>query len=74
MLAFIKETQDVWQRLQTSVRPIVLYGMGNGADKIIDWCEAHNVSLAAFLPVMSSFAGRCFEAIRLKLTPQLKNG
>ncbi len=46
MLAFIKETQSVWERLQETTKPIILYGMGNGADKIIDWCEAHNVKVA----------------------------
>ena len=39
MLSFIKETVSVWERLQQTTKPIVLYGMGNGADKIVDWCE-----------------------------------
>ncbi len=46
MLSFINETKSVWERLQETTKPIVLYGMGNGADKIIDWCEAHNVQVA----------------------------
>ena len=31
----IIETRDVWQRLRETDKPIVFYGMGNGADKII---------------------------------------
>ena len=27
--------QDIWQYLKTTKKPVVLYGMGNGADKII---------------------------------------
>ena len=38
MLSFIKETVSVWEHLQQTTKPIVLYGMGNGADKIVDWC------------------------------------
>lgn len=31
--------QDIWQYLKTDKKPIVLYGMGNGADKIIKALE-----------------------------------
>lgn len=47
MLEFIKEKVSCWDRLRRAVKPIVLYGMGNGADKIIDWCEANNVKISA---------------------------
>lgn len=46
MLSFIKETQSVWDNLKTTKKPIVLYGMGNGADKIIDWCDNNNVKVS----------------------------
>lgn len=35
--------QDIWQRLKECRRPIVLYGTGNGADKLLD--EAHRVGI-----------------------------
>ncbi len=34
-MEFLQETQDIWSRLQRETRPIVLYGMGDGADKIL---------------------------------------
>ena len=43
MLPFIKETETAWDKLKNTKKPIVLYGMGNGADKILDWCEANGV-------------------------------
>lgn len=46
MLDFIQEKVSVWENLQTTDKPIILYGMGNGADKIIDWCEANGVKVA----------------------------
>ncbi len=46
MLNFIKEPTSVWDNLQTTKKPIILYGMGNGADKIIDWCEAHHIKVS----------------------------
>lgn len=45
MLDFIKETESVWELLARTQKPIVLYGMGNGADKILDWCDAHAVKV-----------------------------
>ena len=47
MLPFIKETETAWDRLKNTKKPIVLYGMGNGADKILDWCDANGVKVAA---------------------------
>ena len=35
--------QDIWQYLKTDKKPIVLYGMGNGADKIIEALERISV-------------------------------
>lgn len=46
MLDFIKEKQDVWQILQLTDKPVVLYGMGNGADQIIDLCDRLQIKVA----------------------------
>lgn len=35
MLPFLTETETVWQRLARTEKPIVLYGMGLGAEKIL---------------------------------------
>lgn len=43
MLDFIKESTSVWDVLRQTHKPVVLYGMGNGADKILDWCEKNDV-------------------------------
>lgn len=36
MLEFITETKDVWENMRDCGLPLVLYGMGNGADAILD--------------------------------------
>lgn len=38
--------QDLWTYLQSTTKPIVLYGMGNGADKCIKYCEKFNIKLS----------------------------
>lgn len=46
MLSFITEKVSFWENIKQTTKPIVLYGMGNGADKILDWCEAEGVQVA----------------------------
>lgn len=38
--------QSVWTRLHEETRPIVLYGMGNGADKILNEFERRGITAA----------------------------
>ena len=41
---------DLWNKLKDEAhkgRPILLYGMGNGADKILTVCEAYEDALKA---------------------------
>ena len=40
--------QELWQYLKTAKKPIVLYGMGNGAEKILDTLEKFGINLPVF--------------------------
>ena len=54
---------DLWQYLKTASdagRPILLYGMGNGADKIITVCEAYGIMLADFFASDGFVRGHSF--------------
>ncbi len=44
----IKVKKDLWQYLAESEKPIVMYGMGNGADKILAVCEAKGIEVCDF--------------------------
>ena len=35
----------LWLRLRESGKPVVLYGTGNGADKILDVCERYGIKV-----------------------------
>lgn len=54
MLDFIQEEETLWEKLKLVTKPIVLYGMGNGADRILDKC------LAEKIPVVGVFASDAF--------------
>ncbi|MBQ8762532.1 MAG: FkbM family methyltransferase [Clostridia bacterium] len=36
MLGFMNEKKSSWEKIKESGKPVVIYGMGNGADKVID--------------------------------------
>lgn len=38
--------EDLWEYLAHTDKPILLYGMGNGADKILAVCEARGIQVA----------------------------
>ena len=37
---------DIWNRLKLSEKPILIYGTGNGADKIINELEKNGISVS----------------------------
>ncbi|MBO4693042.1 MAG: FkbM family methyltransferase [Clostridia bacterium] len=38
--------KDIWNYLKETDKPIVLYGMGNGADKIVSVCENNRIKIS----------------------------
>lgn len=66
MLDFIKETKSVWELLKTTKQPIVLYGMGNGADKIIDWCEANGIKVSGVFASDEFVRGQVFRGLTVE--------
>lgn len=66
MLDFIKESLSVWQRMQQSTKPIVLYGMGNGADKIVDWCEENSVKISGIFASDEFVRGQSFRGFTVQ--------
>ena len=65
MLPFIKEMETAWDRLKNTSKPIVLYGMGNGADKILDWCAANGVKVAAIFASDDFVRGQIFRGYKI---------
>ena len=54
---------DLWQHLQAlsrEGRPILLYGMGNGADKILSVCDRYHIPVADFFASDGFVRGHSF--------------
>ena len=56
--------KELWQYLKNADKPIVLYGMGNGADKIIAVLEEYGIPLRAYLQVMALSETKSFMGLR----------
>lgn len=53
-------TQDVWQRLQQESRPLVLYGTGNGAEKLLAVLEKYQISVSDIFVSDAFYRGQEF--------------
>ena len=64
--------QDLWSYLQTVKKPIVLYGMGNGADKIIDVLNAYNIEISGVFATDGFVREKYFHGFKLSSYSLLK--
>lgn len=53
-------TQDLWDYLASSKKTVVMYGMGNGADKILTVCEKYGIEVADFFASDGFVRGHSF--------------
>ncbi len=59
------QIRPLWPYLASTDKPIVLYGMGNGADKILAVCERFGVAIADFFASDDFVRGHTFHGKRV---------
>ena len=52
--------KDLWSYLSTTNKTVVMYGMGNGADKILAVCERYGIAVADFFASDGFVRGHSF--------------
>ncbi|MBQ3483363.1 MAG: FkbM family methyltransferase [Clostridia bacterium] len=60
------EHRDLWERLAAEGRDILLYGMGNGADKILAVLETRGVRVAGVFASDGFVRGQSFHGMRVQ--------
>lgn len=60
ILKIINSAPDVFKRLQAAKKPIALYGMGNGALKIINACKKRRIEISAIFASDEFVRGHSF--------------
>ncbi len=56
----LKIDRDLWQYLAETEKTVVMYGMGNGADKILRVCEEREISVSDFFASDGFVRGHTF--------------
>ena len=63
---------DLWQYLSTADKPIVLYGMGDGADKILNVCNEKNIKINGVFASDDFVRGQSFRGFTVKKYSDIK--
>ena len=71
MLHFIKETNTIWEYLKNAGRPVVLYGTGDGADKILARLTMEGVSVSAVFASDEFVRGQQFHGFTVRRYSEL---
>lgn len=65
MLSFITEKQSCWDRLKAEKKPIFIYGMGDGALKIMSVFKQKKITLSGIFASDDFVRGHSFEGFRV---------
>lgn len=65
MLSFIKEEKSCWDILKSENRPIYLYGMGDGAVKILNVFEQYNIKIDGIFASDEFVRGHSFRGFKV---------
>lgn len=57
--------EEMWESLKKSNKPILIYGMGNGADKIIDALEKRGIGISGVFANDDFVRGQSFRGFRV---------
>lgn len=64
--------QDIWIYLKSAKKPIVLYGMGNGADKIIEVLKEYGITVSGVFASDGFVKRKTFQGFQLSTYDELK--
>ena len=63
---------DMWDELSSESRPIVVYGIGNGADKLIERFDKYGIKIADFFASDGFVRGHFFHGYRVKSFSEIR--
>lgn len=65
--------EDMWDELKKETRPIVIYGMGNGADKLIARFSMLGIEFADIFASDGFVRGHSFHGVRVKTLDEIRS-
>ena len=67
----LKNEISVWEQLKNSAKPVVLYGMGDGADKVLAAFDRYGIKASAVIASDDFVRGQKFHGFTVKSTKRL---
>ena len=67
-----KMEKDLWEYLQETQKTLVMYGLGNGADKILQACEQKKITVSEFFASDGFVRGHSFHGKTVKSWGEIK--
>ena len=68
----INESQPLWEYLRCAEKPVVLYGMGDGALKILAVCRQYGIPVAGIFASDEFVRGHSFEGYPVESLAQIE--
>ena len=65
---------DMWEELKNEKRPIVVYGMGNGADKLFDRLNEFGINVSEVFASDGFVRGHSFRGYKVRSFSEIKEG
>ena len=69
----ILQEMTLWERLQSETRPVVLYGMGNGAQKAFDECRRRGIEVSGVFATDEFVRGQNFLGYRVEKLAEVES-
>lgn len=66
IISILKSEKSVWLTLKNSEKPIVLYGMGDGADKVLSAFEKYGITVSGVMASDDFVRGQSFHGFTVK--------
>ena len=66
MLQYLSESENLWDKLKNTNKPIVIYGMGDGAIKIMNVCEHYGIKISEIFASDDHVRGHSFLGYEVK--------
>lgn len=72
MIDILKNETSVWHRLKTDGKPVILYGMGDGADKVLSAFERYGIKASGVMASDGFVRGQSFHGFTVKTFKQIE--
>ena len=72
MIKELLKEKSVWEKLMATDKPIILYGMGDGADRVLNEFSVLNINISGVMASDGFVRGQTFHGFTVQTLDQVK--